>query len=78
MDKTRMLVIDHSFTTLNHPLPTLRRDRELPGLSACGATTRFFYNKGKARCAFFMKMLWETRIDPYKSPGDIQVKEQAS
>ncbi|MCP4048901.1 MAG: hypothetical protein GY732_23245 [Gammaproteobacteria bacterium] len=33
---------DHSFTTLIHPLPTLRRDKEAPGQNACGATTGFY------------------------------------
>ncbi|MCP5013117.1 MAG: hypothetical protein GY942_24325 [Aestuariibacter sp.] len=32
---------DHSFTTLIHPLPTLRRDQEAPGQNACGTTTEF-------------------------------------
>ena len=44
MDKTRKLVVDHSFTTLIHPFPTLRRDRGVPDLRACGATTRFSIN----------------------------------
>jgi len=37
---------DHRFTTLIRPLPTLRRDREVPGQSACGATTGFFIKTG--------------------------------
>jgi hypothetical protein len=48
VDKTRKLVVDHRFTTLIHPLPTLRRDRGAAGLSACGATTRFLKNRGRA------------------------------
>ncbi|MCP4046754.1 MAG: hypothetical protein GY732_12300 [Gammaproteobacteria bacterium] len=36
---------DHSFTTLIHPLPTLRRDQEAPGQNACGATTGFYIKK---------------------------------
>ncbi len=35
---------DHSFTTLIHLLPTLRRAQEVRQQNACGATTGFLYN----------------------------------
>jgi hypothetical protein len=57
VDKTRKLVVDHRFTTLIHPLPTLRRDRGLPGLSACGATTRIFIIKEKRYEVFYENAL---------------------
>jgi hypothetical protein len=52
VDKTHKLVVDHRFTTLIHPLPTLRRDRGLRGLSACGATTGFLNKKGRGYAPF--------------------------
>ncbi len=36
---------DHSFTTLIHPLPTLRRDKRSQKQNACGATTGFLIIK---------------------------------
>ncbi len=36
---------DHSFTTLIHPLPTLRRDKQSQKQNACGATTEFLIKK---------------------------------
>ncbi|MCP4486744.1 MAG: hypothetical protein GY820_05405 [Gammaproteobacteria bacterium] len=36
---------DHSFTTLIHPLPTLRRDQGVQKQNACGTTTAVFYIK---------------------------------
>ncbi len=36
---------DHSFTTLIHPLPTLRRDKQSQKQNACGATTGILIKK---------------------------------
>ncbi|MCP3891740.1 MAG: hypothetical protein GY702_23155 [Desulfobulbaceae bacterium] len=36
---------DHSFTTLIHPLPTLRRDKGAQKQNACGTTTGFLIKK---------------------------------